>query len=61
VDRGLLRGAGRPRRGFVKEERATPRRCSVVGVAAVVWAGKLVFNLVLLAALLAALVPLYCI
>ena len=49
-------------RGFVKEEEShTAPLLRLSASPHVVWAGKLVFNLVLLAVLLAALVPLYCI
>jgi heme exporter protein B len=49
-------------RSFVKEEEShTAPLLRLSATPHVVWAGKLVFNVVLLAVLLAALVPLYCI
>lgn len=49
-------------RSFVKEEEShTAPLLRLSASPHVVWAGKLVFNVVLLAVLLAALVPLYCI
>jgi heme exporter protein B len=49
-------------RSFVKEEEShTALLLRLSASPHVVWAGKLLFNLVLLAVLLAALVPLYCI
>jgi heme exporter protein B len=49
-------------RSFVKEEEGhTAALLRLSAAPLVVWAGKLLFNLVLLAVLIAALVPLYCV
>ncbi len=48
-------------RSFVKEESHTAPLLRLSASPHVVWAGKLLFNLVLLAVLLAAVVPLYCV